>query len=104
MEDRSQAPSAVGKVDPEERDLIRSLHVRKTGLTELFASLSRMTDEQLETSALYQRLVRDMGEVTIDYQDWWDAMAKKYGWSVQSGGAWRIDFETCNVYLDGSAA
>ena len=93
--------SALGKVDPEERDLIRSLHVRKTGLAELFASLSRMKDDALEVSNLYQRLVREMGEVTLDYQAWWDAMAKKYGWPSQPGGAWRIDFETCAVYLDG---
>ena len=90
----------IGRVNRDERDLIRKLHLEKAGLAELFASLARMEDDEVRASQLYERLVLDMGRASVDYQDWWAAMAAKYGWPGQDGGAWRIDFDSCEVFLE----
>ena len=89
----------IGVVSPEERDLIQALYTRKAGLTELFASITRMDDE-LQATRLYERLVEDMGNVAIEYQRWWDAMADRYGWERVAGHSWRIDFDSCAIYLE----
>ena len=93
----SQQP--IGEVTAEERDMIRSLHLRKVGLVELFTSLSRMNDDELRASRLYERLVEDMGAASQQYQDWWDAMARQYDWEPSERG-WRIDFDSCAIYVE----
>ena len=95
------ASTPVGRVSPAERDEIRDLYLRKHGLTELFASLSKLDATTLAGNPLYDKLVRDMGLVSLEFQSWWDRMAAKYGW--EQGRRWRIDFEACEVHLDGDA-
>ncbi len=94
------ASKAVAKVTPEERDNIRKLHMKKSGLSELFASLARLDADTLESSPLYDKLIADMGTVSLAFQEWWDTMAKNYKWPIEAGKKWRIDFDTCEVFLD----
>jgi CXXX repeat modification system protein len=89
----------VGRVTAAERDEIRALFEKKNGLTELFRSLSSLSEQELQASALYERVVRDMGEVTGRFQAWWDAMGRKYSWENIPGFKWEIDFDTCDVFL-----
>ena len=96
----SMANKAVAKVTPEERDSIRQLHMKKSGLSELFASLARLDAETIESSPLYDKLIADMGNVSIEFQEWWDKMAKSYNWPTEAGKKWRIDFDTCEVFLE----
>jgi CXXX repeat modification system protein len=95
----TMSEKAVGRVTPEERDEIRELFLRKNALSELFLSLAKLDAEALGKTPLYDRVLRDMGEVTEKFQAWWDAKAKAYGWESRPGGNWRIDFETCEVFL-----
>ena len=90
----------VGLVTPAERDQIRELYMRKTALTELFLSLSKLDRAALDASPLYEKVVRDMGQVTVRFQAWWDDRATAYGWPARAGGSWNINFETCEIYLD----
>ncbi len=90
----------VGKVTPVERDEIRALFERKNGLTELFRSLSTLTESELRGSSLYERIVADMSEVTTRFQNWWDTMSKKYSWENVAGYKWEIDFNTCDIFLN----
>ena len=89
----------VGKVTPAERDEIKILFERKNGLTELFRSLLNVNPAELEASGLYDRLVKDMGEVSTRFQSWWDSMGRKHEWQSISGYHWEIDFDTCDIYL-----
>ncbi|MGE5341300.1 MAG: CXXX repeat peptide modification system protein [Candidatus Omnitrophota bacterium] len=89
----------VGKVTEEERDEIQSLFERKNGLIELTRSLTNMEKKDLESSALYEKLVTDMGKVSTKFQKWWDEKSMKYNWENVQGYHWQIDFETCNIYL-----
>ena len=83
----------VGKVTNEEQETIKALFERKNGLIELSKILSH------ENELLYEKLVKDMGETTIKFQNWWQDMSKKYGWEPKEGYSWEIDFDTCNIYI-----
>ncbi|WP_303033834.1 CXXX repeat peptide modification system protein [Bacteroides acidifaciens] len=83
----------IGHVLPEERDEIQSLFERRNGLNELAKIL---TSDNVE---LYERLVKDMGETSTKFQQWWNRMGEKYQWESDDNGNWEIDFSTCEIYL-----
>ena len=83
----------VGQVTLDEKNEIQYLFERRNGLNELAKILTA------ENEALYEKLIKDMGETSVNFQKWWDDMAKKYYWESLEGGNWEIDFETCEIYL-----
>jgi len=83
----------VGQVTPEEKDEIQTLFERRNGLNELAKILTADND------ALYEKLVRDMGETGAKFQKWWDEMAAKYNWERAENGHWEINFDTCEIFL-----
>lgn len=82
----------VGKVTEKEKEEIQALFERKNGLTELAKVIG-------ENHSLYERLIKDMGETSFLFQQWWDKMAGKYQWESVDDGNWEIDFNTCEIYL-----
>jgi len=83
----------VGQVTAEEKNEILTLFERRNGLNELAMILTA------ENDALYEKLVKDMGETGAKFQDWWDRMALKYQWESAENGNWEINFDTCEIYL-----
>lgn len=83
----------IGQVSPEERDEIQMLFERRNGLNELAKVLTP------DNESLYQKLVKDMGETSSRFQQWWDRMSEKYQWKRTPNGHWEIDFETCEISL-----
>ncbi len=83
----------VGQVTPEEKNEIQTLFERRNGLNELAKILTA------DNAVLYEKLVKDMGETSTKFQNWWDTMAKKYSWESVENGNWEINFETCEIYL-----
>ncbi len=83
----------VGQVAMDEKDEIQMLFERRNGLNELAKILTA------DNAALYEKLVKDMGETQAKFQGWWDRMAAKYQWESQEGGNWEINFDTCDIYL-----
>lgn len=83
----------VGSVTPEERDEIQSLFERRNGLNELAKILTADNGE------LYERLVKDMGETSSKFQNWWNRMGEKYQWESAENGNWEIDFNDCTIFL-----
>lgn len=83
----------IGNVTQEERDEIQILFERRNGLNELAKILT------IDNNVLYEKLVRDLGETSRRFQEWWERMAEKYQWENVKGGAWEINFETCKIYL-----
>jgi len=94
------ASNAVGRVSPQERDTIKNLHLRKAGLAELFTTLTKLDAASLESNPLYDKLINDMGAVSVAFQAWWDQTAEQYGWPNEPGKKWRIDFDTCEIFLE----
>lgn len=83
----------VGSVTPKERNDIQALHERRNGLNELAIILKPNNDE------LYERLVKDLGETSTRFQNWWDTMVRKYNWESAENGHWEINFDTCEIML-----
>lgn len=84
----------VGQVTLEEKNEIQALFERRNGLNELAKILTP------ENDALYQKLVKDMGETGTKFQNWWDTMSQKYQWESTENGHWEINFDTCEIYLN----
>lgn len=83
----------VGQVTVEEKNEIQALFERRNGLNELAMILT------VENDALYEKLVKDLGETDAKFQGWWDRMGEKYNWESAEDGNWEINFETCEIYL-----
>ena len=83
----------IGLVTPEERNEIQTLFERRNGLNELAKILTS------DNEVLYEKLVKDMGETSTKFQDWWNRMASKYKWEGTENGNWEIDFDTCEIFL-----
>ena len=88
-----QVKRIIGSVTEHEKNEIQSLFERRNGLNELAMILTA------ENDALYEKLVKDMGETGTKFQNWWDTMSKKYEWESVENGNWEINFETCEIYL-----
>ena len=83
----------VGQVTPEEKDEIQRLFERRNGLNELAMILTPDKEE------LYEKLVKDMGETGVRFQQWWNTTSQKYNWELTENGNWEINFETCEIFL-----
>ena len=70
----------VGQVTPEESAEIQALFERKNGLAELAKIINA------DNNDLYEKLVKDMGETSSKFQQWWDEKALQYGWEQK----WRL--------------
>ena len=83
----------IGYVTLEERDEIQALFERRNGLNELAKILTS------ENTELYERLIKDMGDTSTKFQNWWNQMGEKYQWESADNGNWEIDFNDCKIYL-----
>lgn len=83
----------IGQVTPDECSEIQTFFERRNGLNEL---ANILTPDKPE---LYERLVKDLGETTTKFQNWWDRMAEKYQWESAENGNWEINFDTCEIFL-----
>lgn len=83
----------IGRVTEEEKNEIQALFERRNGLNELSQILT------VENEALYEKLVKDLGETGAKFQNWWNRMGEKYNWESAEGGNREINFETCEIYL-----
>ena len=52
-----------------------------------------------DNDALYEKLVKDLGETGAKFQDWWNRMAEYYQWESGEGAHWEIDFVTNDINL-----
>ena len=83
----------VGQVTSEEKEEIQRLFERRNGLNELAMILTPDKEE------LYEKLVKDMGETGVRFQQWWNTTSQKYNWEMTENGNWEINFETCEIFL-----
>lgn len=84
---------SVGYVTEEEKNEIQTLFERRNGLNELAKIVTA------DNTVLYEKLVKDMGETSTKFQDWWDRMSQKYQWESAENGNWEINFDTCEIIL-----
>ncbi len=85
----------IGRVTTDEKNEIQQLFERRNGLNELAKILT------VDNAELYEKLVKDLGDTGMKFQQWWDRMGEKYQWESSENGIWEINFETCEIYLVG---
>lgn len=83
----------VGQVTPDEKLQIQRIFERKNGLSELAKVLTS------DNSELYEKIVKDMGETEVRFQQWWNDMSQKYQWESTPNGHWEINFNNGEIYL-----
>jgi len=83
----------VGIVSVQEKDEIKALFERKNALVELI----RIID--VSNEPLYEKIVKDFGETTAKFQNWWDEKSVYYNWKKIDNANWEINFGTCEIYL-----
>lgn len=83
----------VGQVTVEEKNEIQILFERRNGLNELAKIVTA------DNTELYEKLVKDLGETGVKFQNWWDRMSQKYQWESSENGHWEINFDTCEITL-----
>ena len=83
----------VGQVTVEEKNEIQTLFERRNGLNELAKIVTA------DNTELYEKLVKDLGETGVKFQNWWNRMAEKYQWESSENGHWEINFDTCEITL-----
>ena len=83
----------VGQVTPEESAEIQALFERKNGLAELAKIINA------DNNDLYEKLVKDMGETSSKFQQWWDEKALQYGWESHPKGHLEINFQSGEISL-----
>jgi len=83
----------IGKVSESEKAEIQHLYERKNGLIELSRIISNGDD------SLYEKVIKDLGETSTRFQNWWNETSSKYQWESVDNGHWEINFDTCEVYL-----
>lgn len=83
----------VGKVSEQEKNEIQILFERRNGLNELARILTP------DNTELYERLVKDLGETSTKFQQWWDSLSSKYQWESAPNGSWEISFQTNEIIL-----
>ncbi len=84
----------VGQVTEDEKDEIKLLFERQNGLNELAKILTPDNKE------LYEKLITDFGATKVRFDNWWNTMSRKYEWDSSENGHWRIDFATCEIFLE----
>ena len=83
----------IGQVTVEEKNEIQTLFERRNGLNELAKIVTA------DNTELYEKLVKDLGETGVKFQNWWNRMAEKYQWESSENGNWEINFDTCEITL-----
>lgn len=83
----------VGQVTPDEKLQIQRIFERKNGLSELAKVLTS------DNSELYEKIVKDMGETEVRFQQWWKDVSQKYQWESTPNGHWEINFNNGEIYL-----
>lgn len=83
----------IGSIAEEEKKEIQAIFERRNGLNELAKILTA------DNSELYELLVKDLGETSLKFQQWWDNMASKYQWEYAENGSWEINFHTNEIML-----
>lgn len=83
----------IGQVSEPEKNEIQTLFERRNGLEELAKILTA------DNTELYERVLKDLGETSARFQNWWNNMDAKYQWESAENGNWEIDFDTCKIYL-----
>lgn len=88
----------IGTVTEEEVAAIKCLTNRKAELKLQLKRLIDMDKEELYC-ALYDRIIQEMGEVSMACEQWWDEKYDKYQWANIVGDEIELDYDNGQVLV-----
>lgn len=95
----NESRKLIAKISEAERDEIRSLYERKGSLIELFKTFDGEDNEQ--SNKLFNKVVNELSVTSRAYNEWFASKSIEHNWENIPGASWQIDFNTCDVYLEG---
>lgn len=87
----------LGTVTEDECKRLQAVFDRKMALQGLVRALSDMPAQA--SNELYDRLVKDYGEVERKMREWWEEIYHKYNWPNPPQASWSLEFSTLKVTL-----
>ncbi|MCL6451463.1 MAG: CXXX repeat peptide modification system protein [Acetobacteraceae bacterium] len=87
----------LGTVTVEEAERLKAVFERKMALQGLVRALADMPTRT--SDELYERLVKDYGEVERGIRQWWEEIHRKYQWENPPEATWSLEFSTRQVTL-----
>ena len=88
----------LGTVTEEECARLQSTFERKMALQGLVRALADMPPKA--SNELYERLVKDYGQVEHGIRQWWEEIHNKYNWQNPPQANWSLEFATRKVTLN----
>lgn len=88
----------VGEVTPEEAATIKYLTGRKTEIKLQLKRLIDMDKEELYC-ALYDRMIKEMEEISTACEQWWDEKYQKYQWANIIGDEIEVNYDNGKVLV-----
>jgi len=88
----------LGTVTEDECKRLQAIFDRKMALQGLVRALADMPARA--SSELYDRLVKDYGEVERGMREWWEEIHTKYNWDNPPEANWSLEFATRKVSLN----
>jgi len=92
----------IGTVTEKEKKEIEKLYERKLALQEFILVLTNPELDDIEKNQLYEKVLADISQNKLAYEDWWHRTSQKYNWQGGETGQWRIDFKTNEIFLMGN--
>lgn len=89
----------VGQVTENEKNEIERLYGRKTALQEMLLLLNDENFNDGSYSKLYEKLISDLSQTTIEFENWWEKTSKKYSWKNDPTAKWFVNFETNEIFI-----
>lgn len=88
----------IGQVSDDERDEIRRLHERRTGLYELLLTVDSPDLSPEEQEALRTSIDEDLVRTNARFEGWWQRAGGKYNLEGAGHGRWMLNFETNELW------
>jgi CXXX repeat modification system protein len=89
----------IGKITESEKEEINQLYLKKTALMELLYGIKNIKRFDENIDELYEKVVKDLGETTEQYTNWFASKKEKYQWETHANYSFTVLFKTNEVAL-----
>lgn len=88
----------IGDVTPVEREKLKYLLERKAELNDIYKRLVDMDKQELY-SHLSDMVLRELGQINVQCEEWWSAKYELYKWAKVDDGEIAIDYDNGELYI-----
>ncbi len=88
----------IGSVTPAERDKLKYLVARKAELNDMYKRLVDMDRQELY-SLLSDMVLRELGQINLQCEDWWSSKYELYKWTKADNGEIVVDYDNGDIFI-----